>query len=158
MNYIYKPIDTFTEDEPFIIIHGVNQLMVMGSGITLAIKEKWPIVEHEYLSKGVRQLGDCQWVKVGDNQYVVNLFTQQYVKGYKQRHLTNNDPAADRNAVCAGLMRLCAQSVMHKLPVYIPKIGCGLGGLEWSDVERDIDLIELFSQMEFNIIDNVPVR
>ena len=152
MNFLFKPVDTFSDDEPFILIHGVNQLMVMGSGIALAIKQKWPIVEQEYHTQGCKHLGNFQWVQVGPNQWVVNLFSQQYVKGHPK--LSPYEPAANQNAIMSGLMRLMRDPRCHKIPVYMPKIGCDLGGLSWEDVKYDVDTIEFFACIEFNIIDN----
>lgn len=64
-----------------IIGHGVNCQGVMGSGVALAIRNKFPKVYTEYLALCARTkpedlLGTTQLVKITDDLYVANMFTQ----------------------------------------------------------------------------------
>ena len=152
MHCIYKPVSEFLlDDQPFILIHGVNQLMAMGSGIALAIREQWPVVFEQYQEIGRLPLGDSQWIEVGPRQFVINLFTQQFVRGYNGNF---TDPAADPNAICAGLLRIITDQRAEGIPIYLPRIGCDLGGLDWQNVSVDIARIEALWGDNFFIIDN----
>ena len=58
MDFIQKDITT---ERHGLIIHGVNCQGVMGSGVALAIRNKWPVVYDEYKkhrqgSRGIRRL------------------------------------------------------------------------------------------------------
>lgn len=66
---------------------------------------------------------------ISDELYVGNLFTQlNYGKDGKKY--------ANLNAVKSTLEQAVRFAITHELPLYIPRIGCGLGGLDWvSDVE-----------------------
>jgi len=67
-----------------VIAHQVNCLGVMGSGVALAIKNKYPRVYSEYVDfckqeerKGNELLGNVQLVEIpNDNLFVANLFGQ----------------------------------------------------------------------------------
>lgn len=64
-----------------IIGHGVNCQGVMGSGVALAIRNKFPKAYAEYLALCARKkpedlLGTTQLVQITDDLYVANMFTQ----------------------------------------------------------------------------------
>lgn len=64
-----------------IIGHGVNCQGVMGSGVALAIRNKFPKAYTEYLALCARKkpeelLGTTQLVKITDELYVANMFSQ----------------------------------------------------------------------------------
>lgn len=128
MLIIKKDITTITIG---IIAHGCNCSGGFGSGVAGAIKRKWPLVYEKYhqLVNGQNHklLGSCQLIEIVSKQlYVVNCFTQIFYGNDKKTYA--NIEAIDR---C--LEELYKYSEELNLPVYIPKIGCGLGGLNWDD-------------------------
>jgi len=130
INYLHKDITTI---EYGIIAHGVNCQGVMGSGIAKAIKEKWPQVYIEYKKQpvGKEMLGLINMVYINDNLFVANCYTQlNYGKDGKKY--------ASIDAIEKCLLECIFFSESLALPLYIPKIGCGLGGLDWS---TEIELI-----------------
>lgn len=120
--------DLLASDEKFIA-HGVNCLGLMGAGIAKAIAVKHPVVEKVYREECTeRRLlpGGCLAVmdKAAD-RYVFNLATQ-------------NSPGRDatywRVAMAFGNMfEHCVAWGIKR--VGIPRIGCGIGGLDWEPVE-----------------------
>jgi len=110
------------EIESGIITHQVNCKKVMGAGLALKIKKKWPIVFKKYKSfEG--KLGDVDLIEVGENLFVANLYGQE---GYgKDKIYTNYDA-----------LRECFKKLKeYDKQIYIPHaIGCGLGGGDWNIV------------------------
>lgn len=108
----------------------------MGSGLALAIKTKWPVVEIAYKEffsnypNDFNLLGKHQLVKVGDNLHVCNIFGQ-YEYGTYQRQ---TDYAA-LNIVFSELsVQMAKNPYCH---YYFPfKFGCDRGGGDWKIVTR----------------------
>ncbi|MGZ5551303.1 MAG: macro domain-containing protein, partial [Nitrososphaeraceae archaeon] len=122
-----------------IVGHGVNCQGAMGSGVAAAIRYKWPKVYSEYktfcdtLLKPREALGIVQTVDIHDELIIANCFTQlNYGRGTERY--------ADPTMIYETISGLVDLSRYTKLPVYIPRIGCGLGGLSW--VEDVFPLIE----------------
>lgn len=130
-----------------ILAHGVNCKGVMGSGIAKSIKVRFPKVYDQYANLVARAggrahelLGRCQLVMVPEYNSmtehtsifaVANLFTQV-------------DTGADAryDAVVNSLEKLSTQ-LLQQVPtdIYLPQIGCGIGGLEW---DKMVPIIESF--------------
>jgi O-acetyl-ADP-ribose deacetylase (regulator of RNase III) len=138
MEYLTQNIVNVTRG---IVVHGTNTRGVMGSGVALAIRKKWPIVFDEYYEHCVRYrqqqddlsglLGTVQMVQVLDDSslYVANLFSQDL-------YGRDNKPYAKVDAIRSGLEEVLIFADKIELPVYSVKIGSGLGGLNWdNDVE-----------------------
>lgn len=121
-----------TDAKEQVIAHGVNCTGHFGSGVAGAIKRKHPYVREQYLDLEEHVLGTCQFVEY-DGRIWVNAHTQQD-KGYDGRQY------ADLNAVAYCLVEI--DQYMNENNLYtiaMPKIGCGLGGLKWKDVEILVD-------------------
>jgi hypothetical protein len=102
----------------------------MGAGVALQIAKKWPIVKEKYLS-GDFDLGEIQFIQVGEQTAVCNIFSQ--------RGLKSNDIQRpfDINLFKECLSKL--QEQIHgskkRISLHFPKVGCGLGGSVWAEVE-----------------------
>jgi len=132
MNIITKDITTVSS--PAIIIHGVNCQRTMQSGVAKALYTKWPHVKDSYMSfaKEDMKLGMTSSVQVRNKLYVMNCWTQQEY-GYDQGIY------ADSHAIKECLEStavFCAESNIRQ--IYSPRMGCGLGGLNW---ENDVQPI-----------------
>jgi O-acetyl-ADP-ribose deacetylase (regulator of RNase III) len=146
--------DILTVDKG-VIVHSVNCIGAVG-GLAGAIGRKWPVNAGEYRSHvrsqnySVMLLGSVFEVNVARNVIVANLFGQYNVGTSKQqteyaalisgfKHIANTFFASDeKETLHFGPFGL--EDVPVTLTdIYIPyKIGCGLGGADWSIVEEII--------------------
>lgn len=128
-----KDITTITEG---IIAHGVNCKRKMGAGVAKAISDKWPIVKQTYM-RTTPKLGKVYIVHITEQLWVMNCYTQETygrVPGHKY---------ASVDVVEHCLKHVARMATQSGLPVYIPRIGCGLGGLDW-----DFDLVPMIEDIE----------
>jgi len=148
MQYIKKDITTVTTG---IVLHSVNCQGVMGSGVALAIKRKWPQAFQSYLefcdTESISEtsphihdtsllLGKVNMVEVSDNLFVANLFGQQF---YGNDGKTYASPFA----FTVGVADVFWIADEHNLPIYTVKIGSVRGGLNW-----DKDVAPIFEANE----------
>lgn len=119
--------------EEVAIGHGVNTKGLMGAGVAKAIREAYPQISGSYIEwcKTARG-GDVQLYKVSPERIIVNIATQEL-------------PGADARYewLVAGLDKAVEQ--LQRLGVYklaLPRIGCGIGGLDWNAVKQIILLTE----------------
>ena len=169
----FQEIDA-TEIPYGIIAHGVNRKLAMGSGIAGALARKWPKVRDQYLTRKdpVPKLGSVDLVTIStafynenlgvdtDTLIVANCYSQDNFGGDGKRY-------ADPDAIYDIARKLLVLANCYDVPVYIPRIGCDLGGLDWHgevkpallSAERELkDLIvgqpeELMYTTEFIVID-----
>ena len=86
-------------------------------------------------------------VRVSETLHVGNLFTQQFYGRDGKKY-------AEQNSIFNSLMNLChAINVSGNLPrdIALPKIGCGLGGLDW-DTDVEPILREVYKSFPLNYI------
>ena len=134
MKYLNKDITTVTKG---IIAHGVNCQGQMGSGVAKAVRTKWPCVYDYYkqmYDDGEAVMGAVQLIKLKPDLYVANLFTQKY-------YGNDGKVYANKKAVIETIKKLTLLDEVKHLPIYMPKIGCGLGGLNWNNVKDLINSI-----------------
>ena len=130
MEYLIKQGDLFaTEDQ--LIAHGVNCQGVMGAGVAKIIKEKYPQAFEDYKRalKVGKKLGDVEISEL-ENIRIAHLFVQQNYGQDGARY------------VCYEAVRKCFKKLNYYCSRYqvktvsMPKIGAGLGGGDWSTIER----------------------
>lgn len=130
---IQKDISTV---EKGTILQQVNCQGVMGSGVALAIADKWPIVKimyedyvqyHTQRNERSKLLGLWQAVTVAPGLKVINVFAQMDY-GYDGEKYTNYE------ALSMALDSLArAELIGYEKPsMYIPyNMGCDRGGGDW---------------------------
>lgn len=132
---IYKTGDLLGVVEG-VIIHGCNAQGVMGSGVALAIKNKYPDAYRAYKdfeSKHGLKLGSISIRKVDTNLRIANAITQEFY---------GNDPVLQY--VSYGALHLAFEK-LHKhfpleVPFHFPKIGAGRGNGDWLVISQLIEL------------------
>jgi len=126
-------IEVITKDittvEEGAVAHGVNCQRKMGSGVALAVRNKWPKVYERYMNapKGKSMLGAASCINIDPSTnllYVFNCYTQNFY-GY------GGGKYANLEAIEESLTRVFELAHEYELDVYLPKIGAGLGGLDW---------------------------
>ena len=136
---IYNIIKDVTTVQKGVIAHGCNCLGIMGAGVARAIRFTWPKAYTQYImlcakySDSTEMLGMVQTVQVGNDEgfkdlYIANCFTQEKCG-------SDGKVYADLDAITEVLGNVIAFAESKNLPLYMPKIGSGLGGLQY---ERDV--------------------
>ena len=142
MKYLTQDL---TKIEYGVIAHGCNAQGVMGAGVAKALRNKWPEVYTEYCKMGL-ELGRVQYVCIDDLLFVANCITQEY-------YGNDNRVYASLKAIDSALSKVAKDAGEFDLPIFMPKIGCGLGGLAWSQVAEIVSKNEKIYGAEFNICD-----
>ena len=120
---------------PRIIVHVCNDRGGWGRGFVLAISKRWPEPERSYRAwhkgsgDGPFELGAVQFVEVEPSLWVANLIGQHGIRRSKGL------PSVRYEAIRAGLERVRGFALEHSASVHMPRIGCGLAGGNWSELE-----------------------
>lgn len=108
------------------LVNPVNCVGVMGAGLALQFKRKFPanFIAYRHACKdGLVRPGKV-FIFQDKEKYIINFPTK--------RHWRDKSKLED---IDAGLVDMVAQVKRLGIKsVAIPKLGCGLGGLEWVDV------------------------
>jgi O-acetyl-ADP-ribose deacetylase (regulator of RNase III) len=126
-------------DGPKIICHVCNDIGGWGKGFVLALSKRWPEPEAEYRTwhaagtGGGFGLGAVQFVRVRADTWVANMVGQ---RGLKR---AASGPPIRYEAVAACLAQVGAKARELGASVHMPRIGCGLAGGEWSQIEPLIE-------------------
>lgn len=138
MPIIHRQGDLFNSTDLQAISHGVNCCGIMSAGIAVEFKRRYPEMFQAYRRACIQTLSPdligsiMPWEDPTNNLLVYNLFTQPSIQGrigpanlWSIYESVKNmlDHAADKGIDTIG----------------IPKIGAGLGGLEWNAVEATIE-------------------
>lgn len=121
-----------------VILHGCNAQGVMGSGIALAIKKRFPEAYMTYRDNydnvpGGLQLGSIIWHHVPSKMlWIANAITQENYGRLNKRYV-NYAAIVSVFKDCVGF------AYTQQCSLNFPKIGAGLGGGDWSIIEQLID-------------------
>lgn len=128
------------------VAHGVNCKGVMGSGVAkdLSDENKGLLDKHKYVcSEGLLQPGKVFLFSRGQNgPIIVNMATQD---GYSSN--PERGPMARVEWIEECVSKMEEKLPVGQNPIYIPKIGCGLGGLDW-----DSQVAPIFRQSTLKFI------
>lgn len=159
---IYKIGDvTKPEKRPGInlILHVVNDVGRMGSGVALALLKRWPKVRSEYIrwyrdmewAEGSEEvipfvLGQVQILKVDHNLWIGNMVAQRDIVPYDGLQMARLDSLRE----C--LRRIANMNNNTQLPMNIimPRVCSGIGEAYWGDV-RDMINQELGDTKRFTV-------
>lgn len=132
-----------------LIAHICNDQGGWGRGFVVALSKRWSGPEEMYRmwaamprplpsfaagGAGAFELGNVQYVDVGPGLTVANMLAQRGI-----RHDPQAPPAVDYEALTECLARVGEAALHSAASVHMPRIGCGLGGGEWSIVEETIE-------------------
>jgi O-acetyl-ADP-ribose deacetylase (regulator of RNase III) len=133
----YREGDLFDQSDVYAIGHGVNCKGVMGAGIAVLFRRKYPEMYKQYVlwcDTGVLKPGGCMpWMpwETDPGHFVFNIASQ-------------NEPGADATVqwLVQGVEAAIAQAKkigLNKLAV--PRIAAGIGGLTWEEVKETFEVI-----------------
>ena len=114
------------------LVNPVNCVGVMGAGLALEFKHRFPgnyKLYREACERGEVQLGRVHAVVVGVEKYVVNFPTKH--------HWLNRSHIQDIEYGLVDLQRNIR--ALRIKSIAIPALGCGLGGLSWGSVKPVIE-------------------
>lgn len=140
-----------------IIAHVCNDVGGWGRGFVLSLRERWPLSEQQYRRWYVEQhnmpgmednpmlLGHVQFVLVNHKTeqltqtseftIVANMIAQHDV-----RPAPDGTPPIRYEALAQCLKKVAEMAEhYHGASIHMPRIGCGLAGGKWSEVEKLIE-------------------
>lgn len=129
IHMLHETGDLLDAPEEQIVAHGCNTVGAFGAGVAGQIARRLPDVARMYKEAAPHQLGAAQLTYDG-GRWVFNLMTQRL-------------PGANArlSAITTAFTNM-AEKIHRRddLPriVAIPRIGCGIGGLTWQEVEPAI--------------------
>ena len=112
------------------LVNSVNCVGVMGRGVALAFKRRFPANFKAYKAA-------CDWGEVEPGRMFVfdtdELMPRYIINFPTKRHWRARSRLGD---IEAGLSTLVAEIEQRRIrSIALPPLGCGLGGLEWSQVK-----------------------
>ena len=123
-------------DVPKIIVHVCNDAGGWGKGFVVAVSQRWREPERRYRAwhRGEEAqpfaLGQVQFVHVEEGVWVANLIGQHGMSS------CSSLPPVRYEAIRAGLRLVASQAKQLGASVHMPRIGSGLAGGKWAEVER----------------------
>mgnify|MGYP000147362745 CR=1 FL=1 len=118
-----------------IIAHICNDIGGWGKGFVLAVSKRWPEPEkayrkwHRLRSENDFGLGEIQIIQVSEYIYVANMIAQKGIK-------TGSKGVPIRyEAVELSLKKLTSEALKLNASIHMPRIGCGLAGGKWQNIE-----------------------
>lgn len=127
-----RPVGPVSESK--IIVHVCNDEGKWGKGFVLAVSKRWKVPELAYRdafsTTSVLALGDVQFVQVEPRLEVANLIGQHGITRRGQRV-----PPVRYEAIKKGLNTVALHAKKLGASVHMPRIGSGLAGGRWEDVE-----------------------
>jgi O-acetyl-ADP-ribose deacetylase (regulator of RNase III) len=136
-----------------IIAHICNDIGGWGRGFVMAISKKWSKPEKEYRlwyknrANNDFGLAALQVIKVTDDLFIANMIGQ---KGIKK---SNNKVPIRYEAVETSLIKVAIEAKKIKASIHMPRIGCGLAGGRWEEIELIIQRTLLSQNLEVYVYD-----
>lgn len=127
-----------TNETTGCLLSGVNcSGTAMNSGLAKAIRARWPEVYEYYKANGSGKdlLGTIHILDITDELKIINGYTQE-------RYGYDGAQYADLQSVESVIKRACMYAHLYGVQLKTVKIGCGLGGLDWSQVGTLIERYE----------------
>lgn len=118
-----------------IIAHICNDIGGWGKGFVVAISRKWKEPESNYRrwyaerDQNDFELGAIQVVSVADDISVANMIGQRDIRR------RGGTPPIRYDAVRICLSKLREHALTLEASIHMPRIGCGLAGGEWKEIE-----------------------
>jgi O-acetyl-ADP-ribose deacetylase (regulator of RNase III) len=122
-----------------IICHVCNDIGGWGAGFVLALSMRWPQPEAEYRAwyrdpgRSDFALGAIQFVQVESDMWVANMIGQHGLKRM------GGKPPVQYEAIELALSKVAEAAKTLNASVHMPRIGCGLAGGKWEEIEPIIE-------------------
>lgn len=119
-------------DDCRLIVHCCNNVSAWGAGFSGAVSRRWAAPEADFRRVRNRLLGSVSFVPVDDaGLWVANLIGQDGIG--------RSRPRVRYEAIKKGLATIATWCDDHGASVHMPRIGTGLAGGRWSEIEPLIE-------------------
>jgi len=115
-----------------IIVHICNNVGAWGGGFTKPLTRRWALPKIAYKNLRPKRLGHVQFVEVSSQIIVANIIGQVF------HH--RDGPPIRYFAVREGLGTVARKCQELNASVHMPRIGCGLAGGNWEQIEPIINI------------------
>lgn len=120
-----------------VIVHICNDIGRWGKGFVLAVSKRWPEPEQAYkrafAAPSKPGLGSVQLIEVAGDITVANMVAQRSIQTRSQK---SAEPPIRYEAVRQCLAQVAAHALQKNASVHMPRIGCGLAGGKWEQIEE----------------------
>jgi O-acetyl-ADP-ribose deacetylase (regulator of RNase III) len=136
-----------------IIVHICNDIGGWGKGFVLAVSKKWSEPEKHYREwyhnreNNDFSLGAIQVIKVSEDIFIGNMIAQRGLK-----RINNNSPIR-YDAVKMCLEKIAIEAKKQNASIHMPRIGCGLAGGKWEEIEPIIARTLLNNNLDIYVYD-----
>lgn len=122
---------------PKFICHICNDVGAWGAGFVLALSKKWKAPEYYYrlLDNVGYYLGQVQYTCVENDIEVVNMIAQHGCGS------ENGVPPIRYDALRTCFLKVNQEAIRSKATLHMPRIGCGLAGGKWEEIEKILNEI-----------------
>lgn len=134
------------DDDAEALVNTVNTVGVMGKGLALQFKRRFPAMAEEYALRcrlGIVEVGEMDVHRMPDGQYIINFPTKRHWRAPSRIDWIQGG----LDDLAFVIERLGIQSIA------IPRLGSGLGGLDWEEVHRAILATFTFPDEEYHDLD-----
>ncbi|MCU7617508.1 macro domain-containing protein [Chryseobacterium sp. PBS4-4] len=135
-----------------IITHICNDTGGWGRGFVMAISKRWKKPENEYrnwFQSGENfNLGEIQTVQVEEDIWICNMIGQHKTISNSKGIAPIRYEAVEK---CIG--KLVDEALKLNASVHMPRIGCGLAGGKWEEIEPIIERTLLKNNVEVYVYD-----
>lgn len=126
-----------------IILHGCNAKSVMGSGVALAIKQKYPQVYGDYMQEQL-YLGKIIRTWVDEELMIISGITQENYGRDGKRYV-------NYTAIVSVFTKALSKASAYDYALHFPLIGAGLGGGDWNIIEQLINDCDPYDKVSKNL-------
>lgn len=163
-----------TDNGTKILVHICNDVGGWGKGFVMAISKRWKQPETEYRSwykskelentdtvqferlesrdkysnEKKFELGNVQFVKASDDIWVANMLAQRDI-----RPSEDGIPPIRYSYVSECLERVRQFAKRQNASVHMPRIGCGLAGGQWTEIEEIVNNNLIAHEIETTVYD-----
>jgi len=153
LSYVVGDATAPQADDAAVIAHVCNDIGGWGRGFVVALSNRWPAPERQYRQWYAERdtndfgLGAVQFVEVDDQLWVANMVGQ---RGLKR---TNAGPPVRYDAIETALAAVADNARVLDATVHMPRIGCGLAGGDWEEIEQVLERTLTTSGMDATVYD-----
>lgn len=138
INYKKGDATALIDQNNKIIVHVCNDVGGWGKGFVVAISNRWEEPERKYRewykSQENFRLGQVQFVQVASDLWIANLIGQHQINRDE-----NGNPPIRYEAINSGLAKVADFAQEINASIHMPRIGCGLAGGNWDQIEPLIE-------------------